>query len=101
MSELIQNFLRMVIIWTTHHTKWYERLLLRTNFTEVGALSGHVSDLDKSAAQTHNLAPLNRFEKWFMAPYIKAEKIRRQDIFRQVIIDQLGEDPFEERSYAI
>ena len=68
-----------------------EPLLLRANYTAVG-FSGHGSALDSRSAAKKHLRPLNRFERWWLKPYIEAERDRRWDIFRQVCANVLGED---------
>lgn len=71
-----------------------KKLCERTMFTEIGAISGHVSMIDKAIAKERGLEPLSAFERWFMQPRIDSEKLGVQNIFRNACIDVMGEDPY-------
>lgn len=73
-----------------------KKLNQRTKFTEVGAISGHVSMMDEAVAKERKLEPLNAFERWFMQPRIDKQKQYNQNIFRQACINVMGEDPNED-----
>lgn len=70
-------------------------LVERAYLTEIG-LTGHVSTSERHHAQERSVAPLQAFELELVRPYIEREKAHRQDIFRQVMIEELGEDPYQD-----
>ncbi len=84
----IKDFFLVVIAGTKYGSKLYLRLL----HTEVGYLSGYVSDIDRLISRDKGLATLSRFEKWLMQELIEREKTLRRQAFRQSCIDYLGED---------
>lgn len=84
---------RFVVLYAALRTRWFAGLAERMLLTAVG-LTGRVSLLDKYAAEQKGLKPLNRFEKWFLAPVITAERKRRWDLWRQHCMEILfAEDP--------
>jgi hypothetical protein len=84
------NYLRLVIILFTHWTPWHKKLLQRCDLLEIG-FSGHVSDLERSAARDKGFKPLNCFERWLLKPAIEVERRHRQQDWTQTIRDILGE----------
>lgn len=68
-------------------------LIKRANTLEIG-LTGNVSIPERRIAQEKSLAPFARFEYELLRPYIERERVRRQDIFRETMIQELGEDPY-------
>jgi hypothetical protein len=73
-------------------TIWWNSLVESASLTEIG-LTGHVSTPERCVAEEQKLRGLTDFEKKILGPAIRAEKDRRQDIFRQVMISELDEDP--------
>lgn len=87
----IRGFVLGFFFYFFRWTSWFKYLPRRTYVTRIG-LSGHVSLIDESIAKEEGLKPLNRFERWLLSDLIKAEKEHRQEIFRQVVREELGED---------
>lgn len=85
-----QNF-RDTTMDVIYDTKYGKNLMKRTMILEVG-LTGHISLLDKEAGKSQKLKPLNKFEKWLVAPYVKQLKMIHQDAWKHAIKDILGED---------
>lgn len=91
--EIVKEAIRGSFIVVITGTDYGNKLYYRTVHSEVGGLSGHVSDIDREYAKKHNLNDLNRLERWLMHDFIKIEKKRRKEAFRQSCIEVLGEDP--------
>jgi len=81
------NFFYYLFRWTS----WFKNLPRRVSITSIG-LTGYVSSLDKAIAEEKGLKPLNRFEKWLYRDIIQIEKECRRNIFRRVVLKELGED---------
>ena len=92
MSGIVSDLTRVVILFSYDVVKRLDPLLKRAIATEIG-FSGHVSQLDKHYAEQNNIKPLNRFEKWVLAPLIEEEKKRCQFFFIEAVRDVTGEDP--------
>lgn len=82
---------RLVIVDIYDFFGWLKPLVHRAVITEVG-FSGYVSLIDEQIAKNQKLYPLNRFEKWILAPYIEEDKKRRREVFRMVVFEVTGED---------
>jgi len=76
--------IREQLVLVLRNTQSYSDLLERAKWTEVG-FSGYVSQIDTRIAKQKNLKPLNRFEKWLLAPYISLEKEKRQKYWEEAI----------------
>lgn len=87
----IRRFVLGFFYYFFRWTSWFKYLPRRTYVTSIG-LTGHVSLFDKDLARKKKLKPLNRFEKWLCQDIIRAEQKHRQEIFRQVVREELGED---------
>jgi hypothetical protein len=88
----LNSFSRTVIIYIYRLFRQEKKLYRRTDWTAIG-LTGNVSLLDEDFAKRRNLRPLNRLERWLMAPIIEIEQIHRRKIFHQARVEVLGEDP--------
>ena len=51
----------------------------------------NVSIPDEEFAKQQGYKPLNKFEYWLVKPIVEIEKKRRQDIFKNVMAEVLGE----------
>ena len=72
-------------------TDYGKNLMKRTMILEVG-LSGNVSVLDEDIVHRQKLKPLNKFEKWLVAPYVEELKVIHKDAWKHAIKDVLGEE---------
>lgn len=80
---------------------WLSWICERLKVTEIGIFSGNVSSLEKAYAQRRGYKPLCPWERWLIGGkkeverFVEEERKRRREIWRQVCIQQLGEDPFD------
>lgn len=75
--------------------EYHKHLLKRAEFTAIGSINGHVSEIDKLIATAERFTSLNRFERWLLQPHIDLKKEINQDAFRKTALAITGEDPNE------
>ena len=87
----MQDTIRKIILYIYKRTGKLNLLFKRMEWCVIG-FSGNVSIPDEEFAKQQGYKPLNKFEYWLVKPIVEIEKKRRQDIFKNAMVEILGED---------